>query len=96
MAGTSQHPKDTSFNFRIDPTLKAAFTAAAAAEDKPAAQVLRDFMRFYVRRRERRAFEAEARRQSLAIAEGARDPDSDEAEIMRWIEGAADMDGWKE
>jgi hypothetical protein len=48
------------------------------AEDKPAAQVLRDFMRAYVQQRERRAFEADARRQSLEAVERA-DPNSDEA-----------------
>jgi predicted HicB family RNase H-like nuclease len=69
MPRTSQHPKDETFNFRIDSELKAAFTAAAEAEDRPAAQVLRDFMRAYVRQKQRRSFEAEARRQSLAIAE---------------------------
>ena len=45
MPRTSQHPKETSFNLRIDPTLKAAFTSATEAVDKPAAQVVRDFMR---------------------------------------------------
>jgi predicted transcriptional regulator len=94
MPRTSQHPKDTSFNLRIDPALKAAFTEAAEAEDKPAAQVVRDFMRAYVKHRERRVFEAEARRQSLLIVETARDPNSDEAEIMRWIEDVADTEGW--
>ena len=92
MPRSSQHPKDTSFNLRIDPALKAAFTAAAEAEDKPAAQVLRDFMRAYVARRERRAFEAEARRQSHSIAERARDPSSDEAAMMRELAAELDSD----
>ena len=43
-------------------------------------------MRAYVQQRERRAFEAEARRQSLLLAELARDPNSDEAQVMREIE----------
>lgn len=95
MPRTSQYPKETSFNLRIDPALKAAFTAAAAAEDKPAAQVLRDFMRAYVRQRQRRAFEAEARQQSLLIAEQARDPSSDDAQVMREIEAElADRSFW--
>jgi hypothetical protein len=92
MPRTSQHAKDTSFNFRIDPALKAAFTAATGAEDKPAAQVLRDFMRAYVKQRERRAFEAEARRQSLAAAERAHDANSDEHAVMREIEAEFDRD----
>jgi hypothetical protein len=82
--------KAESFNFRVNSALKAAFTAATAAEDRPAAQVLRNFMRVYVARRERRAFAAEARRQSLAAAAAAADPKSDEAAVMRELE--ADLD----
>lgn len=92
MARTTQHPKDTSFNLRLDPALKASFLAAAEAEDKPAAQVLRDFMRAYVKHRERRLFEAEAQRQSKLLAEEARDPTSAEAEEMRWLGAILDQD----
>ena len=99
MPRVSQHPKASTFNFRIDPTLKAAFTAATEADDKPAAQVLRDFMRSYVRHRERRALEAEARRQSRAIAARARDSHGDEHAVMREIEAELDRDdfadAWK-
>jgi hypothetical protein len=84
---TSQHPKVESFNFRVDPGLKAAFAAATAAEDKPAGQVLRDFMRAYVERQK-------ARQRSRHIAERAADPTSDEAEVMRWIEDVSDTSGW--
>jgi len=97
MARTSQRPKETSFNLRIDPALKAAFTAAAEAENKPAAQVVREFMREFVKRRERREFEAEAHRQSLIINEAARVPNSDEAQVMRELEAAlADPEIWPE
>lgn len=96
MPRTSQHPKETSFNLRIDPVLKAAFTKATEAEDKPAAQVVRDFMRAYVKQRERRAFEAEARRHSLEAAARARDPGSDESAVMREIESElADESFWR-
>lgn len=78
MPRQSQHPKEQSFNFRIDPKLKAEFQEATEAEDKPAAQVLRDFMRVYVERQRDRAA----------------DPTSDEAEVMRWIEAVSDTDGW--
>jgi len=94
MPRASQHPKETSFNLRIDHALKVAFTAATEAEDKPAAQVVRDFMRAYVRQQERRTFEAEARRQSLLIAERARDPESDEAAVMRELEALLDQDSF--
>ena len=97
MPRTSQHPKETSFNFRIDPSLKSAFTKATEAEDKPAAQVLRDFMRAYVKHRERRALEAEVRRQSLEAAERACDPTSDEYAVMREIEAALEDESfWRE
>jgi antitoxin component of RelBE/YafQ-DinJ toxin-antitoxin module len=92
MPRTSLHPKETSFNLRIDSALKAAFTAATEADDMPAAQVVRDFMRAYVKQRDRRAFEAEARRQSLEAAECARDPKSDEHDVMREIEAEFDRD----
>ncbi len=100
MARTSQFPKDQTFNFRIDPALKVAFVAAAETADRPASQVLRDFMRAYVRRGERLAFAAEASRQSLAIAARAREPGSDEAAVMREIADEIDdvafADAWEE
>ena len=92
MPRTSQHPKESSFNFRIDPALKAAFSRATEAEDKPAAQVLRDFMRAYVRQRERHAFEAEARRQSLEAAKHRRDPLGDDAVSLKEFETLLDED----
>jgi hypothetical protein len=86
MPRASQNPKEQTFNFRVDPALKTAFQAATEAEDKPAAQVLRDFMRAYVARRRRRDFMTEARRQSEVIAARAADPTSDEAAIVRELE----------
>ena len=94
MPRTSARPKVESFNFRVDPELKAAFTAATAEEDKPAGQVLRDFMRAYVERRRDRAAASEARRHSHLLAERAADPGSDEAAVMRWIEDVSDIEGW--
>ena len=89
-----QHPKEKSFNFQVDPTLKAEFQTATEAEDKPAARVLRDFMRAYVQRQRLRAVAAEARRQSRVLAERIADPRSDEAEVMRWIEDVSDTADW--
>ena len=94
MPRTSVHRKETSFNLRVDPALKAAFTAAAEAEDKPAAQVVRDLMRAYVKQREREAFREQARRDSLAAAQAAKDPNSDEAQIMRELD--ANLAYWPE
>ncbi len=90
MPTTTQHPKEATFNFRIDPTLKAAFTAAAEAADRPAAQLLRDFMRSYVQQSQRLVSRAEARRQSRAIAARAKDPRSDDYAVMQEI--AADLE----
>ena len=42
---------DSTFTFRVDDELKAAFTALAEAEDRSAAQLLRVLMREAVRRR---------------------------------------------
>jgi hypothetical protein len=99
MPRTSQRPKESSFNFRIDPALKAAFSQATEAEDKPAAQVLRDFMRAYVKRRERRAFLSDAHQQSVEAADRARDPHSDDAISLREFETLLDddhfADEWK-
>lgn len=92
MPRATKHPKLGTFNFRLDPALKAAFTRAAQAEDKPAAQILRDFMRAYVERRNNRAFEAEARRQSREAAARARDPQSDEARSLTEMEAFLDED----
>jgi len=44
-ARTSTHPKVESFNFRVEPELKAAFTATTAKKDRLAGQVLRDLIR---------------------------------------------------
>ena len=92
MPTTKRKTKETSFNLRIDSALKAAFTAAAEAEEKPAAQVVRDFMRTYVQMRERRLFEAEARRQSREAAAAARDPSSKEHAMLKEIEAEFDRD----
>ena len=97
MGRNSQHAKAETFNLRVDPTLKAAFQAATEAEDRPAAQVLREFMRQYVQRQKQSAFATEARRQSSAIAARATDPESDEAAVMQGLESslAGLADEWK-
>jgi predicted transcriptional regulator len=92
MPRVAQHPKAETFNFRIDPDLKAAFTAAAEAEDRPAAQVLRDFMRAYVKRNAQRTFLDEAHRQSLAIAERSRDPRTDDYASLQELDALFDAD----
>ena len=45
--------KDKGLRIRVDQELREEFLAACHAEDKPASQVLREFMREYVRRHRR-------------------------------------------
>ncbi|MEO3431676.1 hypothetical protein [Inquilinus sp. CAU 1745] len=89
--------KADTFTFRLDPALKSAFTRSAASEHRRPAELLRDLMRDHLARNERRAFEEEARRQSLVIAAAARDPESDEARVIRELENDLDAfgDEWK-
>ena len=44
--------KDVAFKIRIDEELRRAFVEACQADDRPAAQVLREFMRTYVAERQ--------------------------------------------
>lgn len=43
---------ETTFTFRVDENLKAQFSAAARDRDRTGAQLLRDFMRDFVRQQE--------------------------------------------
>lgn len=43
---------DATFTFRVDESLKSEFSAAAKKRDRNAAQLLRDFMREYVRQQQ--------------------------------------------
>lgn len=43
---------EATFTFRVDDTLKAEFSQAAKAKDRTGAQLLRDFMRDYVRQQQ--------------------------------------------
>jgi hypothetical protein len=72
--------------FRIDPSLKREVTRIARTERKPVGELLRELVQERVDRKRRQAFEAEARRQSLECAAAARDPNSDEAAVMRELE----------
>ena len=43
---------DATFTFRVDERLKTEFSTAAKSRDRTGAQLLRDFMRAYVRQQE--------------------------------------------
>jgi hypothetical protein len=86
MGRTSAEPNADIITFRIPPALKAAFAEIARQEAKPVGELLRDLIRERVKQKERREFEAEARRECLEINAAARDPNSDEAAVMRELE----------
>ena len=46
---------DATFTFRVDETLKAQFTTAAKARDRTGAQLMRDYMREFVRQQQEAA-----------------------------------------
>jgi hypothetical protein len=90
MNAVAKRQKLENFNFRLEPELKAAFAAAAEAADRPAAQVLRDFMRAYVEKRERDDLKVAMRRQAAELGRLAQDPHSDEAQILRELDANLD------
>lgn len=63
---------EATFTFRVEDSLKSAFSEAARAHDRTGAQLLRDFMRDYVtRQREKAEYDAWFRRQVEAGLEAA-------------------------
>lgn len=82
-------PSET-VTFRIDPDLKSALAELAQTVQKPVGALLREMIREYIREKERRDFEVEARRQSRIVAEAAQDSDSDEAAVMRELDANFD------
>jgi ribbon-helix-helix CopG family protein len=83
--------------FRIDADLKTAFAELAAEEAKPVGELLRELVRERVEQKKRSQFESEARRQSLEASAAATQPNSDEAAVMRELDGdlAEGGDEWK-
>ena len=52
-------PKEAVFTMKIEPELRAAFMAEAAAVNRPASQILSDMMRDYIQRQQQaREYEA--------------------------------------
>jgi predicted transcriptional regulator len=82
---------ETTFTFRVDGTLKDAFAAAAKTRDRSGAQLLRDFMRDFVRTQEEAAaHEAWFRRAVQAGLEAANVGDIVAAEDVE-----ADAKAWR-
>ena len=79
--------------FRVDADMKHALANMAREQDKPVGELLRELVRERVRAEKRRAFAAEARRQCEILNQAAKEPESDDAQVMREIEaGLADFD----
>lgn len=84
---------DATFTFRVDESLKNDFTAAAKSRDRTSAQLLRDFMRDYVRQQQDSAeHDAWFRRQVQAGQDAANAGDllpaeDVEAEATAWRVG---------
>jgi Ribbon-helix-helix protein, copG family len=97
MARTSTDPKAEIITFRVPRELKTAFADIAREESKPVGELLRELIRERIEQKRRREFEAEARRQCLEINAAARDPNSDEAAVMRELEADLEEFGkeWK-
>jgi hypothetical protein len=90
MARTSAEPNADIITVRIPPALKTAFGEIARQEGKPVGELLRELIREHVKEKDRREFEAEARRECLVINAAAGDPHSDEAAVMRELDANFD------
>jgi len=89
--------KTVTVTFRIDAALKDEFVEIAEEEEKPVGELLRELIRERVKLRQRLAFEAEAHRQCELLNAAAQDANSDEAAVMRELEGDLHdfLDEWK-
>lgn len=95
--------KEVQMTFRVEPELRAEFSEAAVLQDRPAAQVLREFMRAYVNQSRERAptaandvlTQAESRRREQAVTfarasvglEGFKPSEAAEAGARQFIKG---------
>jgi predicted transcriptional regulator len=69
-------PKDAMFTFKLEPELHEQFMAAAEAADRPASQLIREFMRDFVKQqREALDYDTWFRAQ---VAQGLREADDPE------------------
>lgn len=98
MQRMEKHDKADTVTFRLDSALKTELTRLAERSDRSLGELLRELARERVEQERRRALQAEARRQSMAIAERARDPNTDEYAMMRELEAeaASIADEWHE
>lgn len=97
MPRTSADPKPETITFRVPSALKTALCEIAEHERKPVGELLRELVSDRIRLERRRAFEAEARRQSREAAAAEADPNSDAAAVQREIDALFEEFGreWK-
>jgi len=82
--------REATFTFRVDETLKSEFTTAAKASDRTGAQLLREFMREFIKKEQETAEYDAWYRQKVeagraAVAEGRTISAEDvEAEAAEW------------
>jgi mono/diheme cytochrome c family protein len=81
----SEDPKQP-LTFRLGRSYKEALDRMAAEQDKPVDQLAREVVEGYVAEQAKAAWEAEARRTAIRLAETADDPASDEAEMQRTLD----------
>lgn len=86
MPRASIDPNADTLSFRIPPALKRDLAALAEKEAKPIGELLRDLIRDRIKQEERRQFEEQVRRDCEVINAAARDPNSDEAQILRELD----------
>lgn len=94
--------KEVNMTIRIEPDLRTRFTQAAELEHRPAAQVIRDFMRTYVEKSEERSriSPEERRRRQEAVQfgranvelEGFKIPDEERVHAQRFVSGEIGID----
>lgn len=82
---------DATFTFRVDDSLKTEFSTAAKARDRSSAQLLRDFMRDFVRQQEEAvAHDAWFRRQVQIGLDAANAGD-----VLSAAEVEAEAEAWR-
>ncbi|WP_043769173.1 CopG family ribbon-helix-helix protein [Algiphilus aromaticivorans] len=83
---------DVTFTFRVDESLKGQFAAAAKARDRSGAQLLRDFMRDFVRQQDEAAMHEHWFRREVQIGRDSADAgnlvsaEDVESEAVAWRE----------
>lgn len=97
MPRTRRPRKREMVTFRVERNLKQKLAQIAQRDDTSLAGLMRELAEKCVEQEERREFQAEARRQSLEIAELARTSGTDEHAVMRELEGHMQwfLDEWK-